>query len=269
MKGTAYLIKTITDLHVGGMNSSRDIVDAVVQRDALTDYPCIHSSSLKGALRSAYTGSDENTVFGSAVTSSESAKGTYRFSDAHMLFYPIRSNYRAYYLATCPSMINDAMHLLEISGGSSSELCIALKKLSEKKARNIYGIYKTNQQIKAEALLFNGVTESADLKLLFSQFDEPAVALLSDDAMSETLKYLPINARNYLSNGISKNIWYEENVPRKSVFMFLTMCDDDKVSNDFDRFLIQENQLIQIGADATVGKGFCRLSKVSQTTVEG
>ena len=81
MKATAYLIKTITDLHVGGMSSSRDIVDAVVQRDALTDYPGIHSSSLKGALRSAYKESDVNKVFGSPISNTGSTvKGTYNFS---------------------------------------------------------------------------------------------------------------------------------------------------------------------------------------------
>ena len=48
-----YLIEALTNLHVGDMGTSCSIVDKTVQRDALTNYPTIYATSLKGALRAA------------------------------------------------------------------------------------------------------------------------------------------------------------------------------------------------------------------------
>ena len=46
-----YILKCITNLHVGSGDSGFSIVDKQVEKDELTGYPMIYSSSLKGALR--------------------------------------------------------------------------------------------------------------------------------------------------------------------------------------------------------------------------
>ncbi|MCX6279668.1 MAG: type III-B CRISPR module RAMP protein Cmr4, partial [Bacteroidetes bacterium] len=47
----AFFIQCITNMHVGSGDANFGIVDKLVQRDTVTDFPTIHSSSLKGALR--------------------------------------------------------------------------------------------------------------------------------------------------------------------------------------------------------------------------
>ena len=47
----AYKIDCITNLHVGSGDLNYNIVDNEVERDAVTGYPVIHASGLKGALR--------------------------------------------------------------------------------------------------------------------------------------------------------------------------------------------------------------------------
>ena len=47
----AYFIQCITNLHVGSGDANYGIVDKLVQRDTVYNYPTIHASSLKGALR--------------------------------------------------------------------------------------------------------------------------------------------------------------------------------------------------------------------------
>ena len=76
--------------------------------------------------------------------------------------------------------------------------------------------------------------------------------------MSEHLEQLPVIARNQLNNGISANLWYEEFVPRKTVFLTLISreCEED---TGFDKML---KEPFQMGANATVGYGLSVMQKV-------
>ena len=57
-----YIIENKTSLHVGSGDANFGIVDKEIQRDAITKYPTIHSSSLKGALREYMTHKLQNPV---------------------------------------------------------------------------------------------------------------------------------------------------------------------------------------------------------------
>ena len=51
MNTNVWLIQAKTNLHVGNKNTSNyGLIDKAIQRDPLTQIPCINSSSLKGAL---------------------------------------------------------------------------------------------------------------------------------------------------------------------------------------------------------------------------
>ena len=48
---TVWLIIARSNLHVGNENvTNYGLIDKAIQRDSLTDLPCINSSSLKGAI---------------------------------------------------------------------------------------------------------------------------------------------------------------------------------------------------------------------------
>ena len=71
---------------------------------------------------------------------------------------------------------------------------------------------------------------------------------------------LPVLARNCLENGISKNLWYEEVVPHKSVFAFpVVAADSDKSLLEY--FISKVNgQIIQFGGNASIGYGLCKVT---------
>ena len=50
-----YLIRTISNLHVGSGEGDFSVVDKQVQRDSITGAPTIHASGIKGAIREAMT----------------------------------------------------------------------------------------------------------------------------------------------------------------------------------------------------------------------
>ena len=93
---------------------------------------------------------------------------------------------------------------------------------------------------------------------MFNIENEPGLLYLSDQEISEHLEQLPVIARNQLNNGISANLWYEEFVPRKTVFLTLISreCEED---TGFDKML---KEPFQMGANATVGYGLSVMQKV-------
>ncbi|MDP3829955.1 MAG: hypothetical protein Q8Q47_01715, partial [Ignavibacteriaceae bacterium] len=88
-------------------------------------------------------------------------------------------------------------------------------------------------------------------------------ALFHDDDFKELVKHLPVIARNQLENGESKNLWYEEVVPRESRFVFfVSKLESTELDlSDFDT-KIQE-KVIQIGGNASIGYGYTKIKKLS------
>jgi CRISPR-associated protein Cmr4 len=81
--------------------------------------------------------------------------------------------------------------------------------------------------------------------------------------LADYVEKLPTVARNYLDNGISQNLWYEEIVPRETRFYFFTSRPDkdDPLANGINSKSI--SKLAQIGGNATVGFGLCKLEKLT------
>lgn len=68
---------------------------------------------------------------------------------------------------------------------------------------------------------------------------------------------LPIIARNVLENGISKNLWYEQVVPAETVFYAIIQEEGDTLHNAIN------GKIIQIGANATIGYGYCKFECIT------
>jgi len=124
-------------MHIGSGDTTFGVIDNKVQRDVLTGYPTIHSSSLKGALREFFSGHNNNDIrnlvnyiFGSKPKdSNENQKqGNYRFFDANLLSYPVRSDKNLFYRATTVSIIQDFLDKFE-SFGTDFPIKEPLKKL--------------------------------------------------------------------------------------------------------------------------------------------
>ena len=91
------------------------------------------------------------------------------------------------------------------------------------------------------------------------------IAVLSNENFIDAIQHLPVIARNKLKNGKSENLWYEEIVPRESIF-YTAMLDynnfgtnsEYKYKKGFEAFYnILQKELIQVGANASIGYGLC------------
>ncbi len=182
----------------------------------------------------------------------EISKGRAAFNDARLLFYPVRSLDRAYYLASCPSMLADCARLLQICG--CEEAARLLQDLSERESNRAYGGRNADAlRVMAEDW---PVEKAADPRIrdVLNRFvsGESRLIILSDERMNELMESLPVVAWNKLDNGISANLWYEEFVPRGAVFL-LGVLDGAPELNDL--LTGTADHPIQVGANATVGYG--------------
>ena len=250
----AYKIDCITNLHVGSGDLNYNIVDNEVERDAVTGYPVIHASGLKGALREHFSKKKDLPfkivdVFGQEAGTADIKAGSYKFLDAYLLARPMR-----------------------VSGQLASVMVVSEKSVNDFIRRmNTFGIDRYGTELLSVDFP-NGVNFLSDVKGINVEAEEtkplPGSAKKVLDGLQELIGTnvavvkdfndydLPVVARNYLEDGISKNLWYEEVVPHDSVFYTIIISPDDGKELPLD-------DIIQIGGHASIGCGFTKFTKLN------
>lgn len=249
MNTALFKISCLTNLHVGSGDVNFNIVDNEVEKDPLTDYPEIHASGVKGALRDAAKGNAAmlrggktvDEIFGKPESKNSAGNGgSYKFLSAKFLARPLRvsgCSSMAYILVTTVQAVNDLIEIAASFGCAIGKTDPITVSFDEKKfVSNVAGIKIEGEDVKA----YDGPDEAFLKKLLGDNF-----------AICESLdEYpLPVIARNKLNNGISENLWYEEYVPHHSLFWLPVLYPDDVFCIDFPGF-------IQLGGNASVGCGY-------------
>ncbi|RXE57796.1 type III-B CRISPR module RAMP protein Cmr4 [Acetivibrio mesophilus] len=265
-----YIIDAKTNMHVGSGDITYDIVDKKVQRDVVTSYPVIYSSSLKGALREYFNYSGESDeivkyIFGSESDSSNESfsEGQYKFFNANLLSIPVRSNKKPFYRATCGYIIReflDTINNFNISF-SDKELFEGFIEKANEVEDNSPVVLDTQEGVILEDYIAAKGFDFSKIKEIERYLGEN-IAVFSDNDFKEFVKYLPIIARNKLTNGESKNLWYEEVVPRESRFYYVVLAGE-KYQTQFKNVIEKTKEKpIQIGANASIGFGYAFITKV-------
>lgn len=222
-KNNVWFITAKTNLHVGNENtSSYGLIDLAIQRNATTGLPCINSSSLKGAL----------------------------------------NEFAAQ---------NTPIDRLKIFGSDKLDK-------SKGSVKGLYTFFDANILFlpkQSDTQLFEMVTCDAVLNMFFAQVELMTGEKLTENCLNDVVSFkkvsdaefidlcsddnLPIIARNVLENGESKNLWYEQVLPAETVLYTLI---DGKDDGTLDNELIKENAIVQIGAGATIGYGYCKFTNL-------
>ena len=263
-----YIIENHTNMHVGSGEANFGLIDKLIQRDTITEYPIIHSSSLKGAIKE-YCEYRHNPTeakkFIDHIFGGDNSAGKVRFIDAFFLTIPMRSDTRPYYLCTSPEVID---HFLEISN------LFNLKIPNEDELKKFASYNKEYIAISDQKATIEQFEAKQDDSLNFSALEKligsPA-AIVPNKQFKDLLKDLPIVARNKLENGESKNLWYEEVMPRKSRFFTVISSpdyineEDSSLKNHFNRLhkYLTDGETIHIGANASIGYGVCTFEEFS------
>lgn len=260
----AYFVECITNMHAGSGDANYGIVDKLVQRDVLTNLPTVHASSLKGALREhfeqkwGYNDSNIENIFGKEEKNSGSSEtGRYKFLSADLIAIPVRCNYKSYVLGLSKQVVNEANLKSELLVNKALFSTIANENnlYTDENATSVFA-EDTMLTIQAYSNPMNGITTTYNgFGDRYASFDQAAFENIS--------KNLPVIARNQLSKGVSKNLWYEEVVPHKTLFITyigVPQNQSDQVSA-FETDLVKD--IIQVGGNATVGYGLCKFHAIT------
>ena len=255
MKTVFYKMKCITNMHVGSGEANYNIVDNEVEKDAVTGYPTVHSSGIKGALRDAIVTAEgeqaANRIFGASGNGEEGRAGTHKFLDAMFICRPLRvygSSKTPFLPVVSITSVNQYLEKLTAFG------------------KNHYGIEKIDDIDFGDNLFLTNLTEDVSVEgeltgklddAAKEQFSKLADVLGEGFAVAKTFDGydLPVMARNKLKDGRGVNLWYEEVVPHESVFFFGAVCPDDVPEINMPEF-------VQLGGNSSIGCGFVKITKL-------
>ncbi len=291
MKTELYIMRTLSNMHAGSGDINFDIIDKQVQRNHL-GLPNINSSSLKGALREHFEkqGQLTNYIFGPPNNGNNLHQtGAYSFFEAHLLTRPVRSNVKPYFNAISTEVIVMLLEAIDdfciVFDTDTKSALETMKVLSPEKGEPMIFENLDNVKIENFTATNNATFDVTELEKLEDFLGKDLVLFHHEDYKNLSR---PILSRNHLNNGVSQNLWYEEVVPKQSKFYFvlgkptnLDITDRKKLENFDNKFdgtfeemcaeidgsesayESQIQKIVQIGANASIGYGYTRITKAS------
>ena len=256
-----FFIQLLTNMHVGSGEVNYGLVDKLIQRDPVTNLPHIGSSSLKGALREHFEKQsqkkiDVKLVFGSEPDAkTDRQQGAIRFFDAELVSLAARCSGNTLTFVNVTSneqLARIANQYRQLDAGNTQFL---------NSIGNLPNLQKDTPEVDIEDIGKVRVCKPSK----FSWVAGENVAVVQEEHLVQLCDdtHLPIITRNQLNDGVSGNLFYEQVLPRFS-HLATIMMGDEKVLDNLCQAL--DGELVQIGANATIGYGFCQFKLYPQPT---
>ncbi|MBQ3265283.1 MAG: type III-B CRISPR module RAMP protein Cmr4 [Ruminococcus sp.] len=251
-----YKARCLTNLHVGSGDVNYNIVDNEVEKDAVTGYPMVHSSGFKGALREHFVKSGMSSerikeIFGNEPGKAEIVPGSYKFLDMDLIARPMRVIGAG--IASVPVVSVDSVNgfLEKLNDFGCNPFGIARISPID------FGDKQFLTNIKSDGIRVEGDTTGKLPEASAKELEKLSGVIGEKFAVVKDFNDydLPVIARNYLDDGVSKNLWYEEVVPHGSVFCAVIITPDDKMELNLSDY-------IQIGGHASIGCGFMKFERL-------
>lgn len=244
-----------------------EIVDNLVQRDPVTNFPIIKSSSLIGAFRKYavdyqdyihLSNDDFIKVFGANKKS-----GKCKFSSAQLLTYPVRSKFQPFISAICPAILKNMVELFADFNLNDS-LYRSILKFNNFVTNELYRSVKDFLKFIDDEIYIENWENSA--KINYEFYDDLAdcfgrkenLVILKDSLFAEVCKNLPVISRSNIDN-YNKNLCYEEIIPSHTRFWFAFFCESG--CEIFDK-IIDIGEAMQIGIHQNIGYGYFKIMKL-------
>lgn len=314
-------IRNITPMHVG-VGSDLGIVDLPIQREKHTGYPKIESSSIKGCVReyfeSQITSEDDwvdvHKMFGyddkslsyyciqgkrKAVTEEkrkmfDGTKGQFAgavgFTDARILFFPVKSAKGVYAYVTCLGVLKKFLETMEICNFSTKYDFSLINGLDELSQGEVYCCDEITLDNKVILEEYVYEKKQADVKIIFNNFIELLgvdkrkannMVIVHDDEFADFVSmYTEVITRTKISNktGTVEDgaLFTEEYLPSETIMYTLLLLTSsfyqeeknqesylhvNDIKEKINKKFFNNEIVLQIGSGATIGKGIVKLRK--------
>lgn len=290
-------IKAISPIHAG-TGQGLGLIDMPIQRESHTSFPKIEGSSLKGAIKFHIYNEirdynrpfedDKNKIefttfydiFGSDENDSNDDSKASRivFTDAKLLFFPVKAVDRLFYYVSCPYILKRWQDEIESDAkfDYSSELkegnCIC---------------FNGQEKIILEDYLFESKSKDKDEKIfeedkLKSILNKENTIIVSDqDFIDLVTMYTEVITRNKINpktgTAEASGLFTEEYLPSESILYYQVLesprfsekankngDDNKKLQKPIEYYNKKLSTIFQIGGNKTIGKGLVkRLENIS------
>lgn len=284
---TSVYIQALTGLHPGS-GTALGVVDLPVQRERHTHWPIIPASSLKGVLRAASRPNDQGdrdawmAVFGPETAQASDHAGALALTDARILAFPVRSLLGVFAWVTCPAVLDRFRRDWGLAGQTDlpavpsvpdpgTVMCAPDSPLlipgGSQMILEEFDFKRIEQDVTGWADALAGAVDAdtrtrlrAHLAILpdddFGHFVENATEVVARIGLDSKTKTVKTGA-----------LFYEEVLPPETLFHALVIAEPSRREGlDLNaagvlRWLRDRRlEVVQIGADETIGRGFCRLT---------
>lgn len=273
-----------------GSGTALGVVDLPVQRECHTLWPTVPGSTLKGCLRAVSEASDGNwtrTAFGPPVMDASAHAGALSISDARLLAFPVRSLKGVFAWTTCPAVLDRLRRDLALA----DRMAVPFPYISEISDNHALCPADSSLLVDGEEMLLEefdfkrkgDCTEVANWVADNALCDEGTarrlrthLVVLSDDKFCHFVRYATeISARISLDSEKrtvkSGALFWEEHLPPETLFYALVTAHDSRRAEDASDATAILRRLcevmpptLQIGGNATLGKGLCAVRVARQ-----
>ncbi|MEI2693361.1 MAG: type III-B CRISPR module RAMP protein Cmr4 [Anaerolineae bacterium] len=286
MQAKLLLVHALSPLHAG-TGQGVDVIDLPIAREKATGIPYVPGSTIKGVLRDACQDDKKVAVFGPETSNASEHAGSAQFSDARLLLLPVRSLAGTFAWVTSPLLlrrfVRDAQNSQDVyppdnipEPADRGACCVANQScallLQQQNARSVV----------LEDLLLAPTEDAATATwgswlgrhiFLDDAYWQDALrsrlCIVHDDVLSFLLQTATdVTARIQLESAkktVKRGaLWYEEALPAETILSGLVVAAPTQQANlDPEAiFTIVEgltDAIVQIGGNATVGRGLCQL----------
>lgn len=280
-------LHALTPVH-SGTGQAVAVIDLPIAREKATGFPIIPATSLKGVLRDAMQGQNWlDEAFGRGPKDGgdkdQGMAGAFTFTDQRILCLPVRSYYGTFAYVTCPLVLNRFVRDVSAFGLKASfdgtavpcvedtndQMTIALTDETRlSKGGKVYledlDLAQDSDATQAASAVAKGLAEAVfrdnneqtDFQKRFAIVSDATFSFLCETATEVTARISLEEDTKTVKQG---QLWYEESVPAESIFHGFVMMADHYRRNGVSLVDLSVEKTIQLGGNATVGKGLCRV----------
>lgn len=286
-KHAAVFLYAVSPVHMGA-GQAIGVIDNPIQRERHTGHPCFAGSGIKGAVRHGFQalGGDPaliDRLFGPEAGSSDLHAGAVSFGDAQTLCIPVRSLKGGYVYATCPQALSRARRLLALIGVQTQwpdlpevaegRCLVANPALLSGDKLHLEAFEYTAQRWEdlrkiADDLAIKALPDGDAYRFFREKLNTDLVVLSDTDFayFSEHAMLVEPHVRIDPDTGTAADggLFYTENLPPESLLVAPMLVsrtrtgkgeEDDAVAVMAKIKSVIDGKLLQIGGDATTGRG--------------
>jgi CRISPR-associated protein Cmr4 len=290
-KRAAAFFYALSPVHMGA-GSAIGVIDNPIQRERHTRHPCFAGSGLKGAVRHSFEALRGDPkllepLFGPASEDGNLYAGAVSFGDAQLVLFPVRSLKNGYVYTTSGQALARAARLLEMVGVNVSW---TISELGEGQcAVANHQLLSDGNRLHLEAFEYDAIEQASPVteaiarelatkampelegfKFFRDKIAKDLVILSETDfayfVEHSTLVEPHVRIDGETGTAADGGLFYTENLPPESLLVAPLLASQTRVVNGTENELPAEEvlvkitnvlrgQVIQIGGDATTGRG--------------